>query len=100
MNTMSKFLVIWHLEPSRLGSESVQAILAMPEYAGKLTEQGKLEKRYHIVGSHGGAWIYDVADNDELDRLLAISPVYNFSQYTIYPLAEMTGWRGTSAPQI
>jgi muconolactone delta-isomerase len=97
---MSKFLVIWHLEPSKLGTETVKAILAMPDYAQKLSEQGKLEKRYHIVGSHGGAWIYDVTDNDELDRLLAMSPVYNLSQYTVYPLSEMTGWRGSTSQKI
>lgn len=46
----------------------------------------KLECRYHVVGSHGGAWIYNVASNGELDRLLAMSPV---ATYQVLALAEM-----------
>ena len=42
-----------------------------------------------IVGKHGGAWIYDVDSNEELERLLAMAPVYNFARYAVYPLAEM-----------
>ena len=86
---MSKFLVLWNLEPAHLGS-AAKAILSMPAYAAKLFEQGKLDKRYHIVGRHGGAWIYNVDSNEELDRLLAMAPVYNFSRYEVLALAEMT----------
>jgi len=43
-----------------------------------------------VVGSHGGAWIYKVDSNEELDRLLATSPVYNYATYQVLPLAEMT----------
>ncbi|MFL5732948.1 MAG: muconolactone Delta-isomerase family protein [Chloroflexia bacterium] len=84
-----KFLVMWELELSRLTMDAVHAVMRMPEYAGKLTDQGKLEKRWHIVGKHGGAWVYDVTSNEELERLLAMAPVYNFAHYDIYPLAEM-----------
>lgn len=86
---MSKFLVLWNLEPRLLGPESIKAVLSMPAYAAKLAEEGKLDKRYHIVGKHGGAWIYNVETNEELDRCLALSPVYNFSQYEVLALAEM-----------
>ena len=55
----------------------------------KLEAEGKLECRYHVVGSHGGAWIYKVDSNEELDRLLAMSPVYNYAKYQVLPLAEM-----------
>ena len=84
-----KFLVMWELEIARLSIEVVHAVMRMPEYAKKLTDQGKLEKRYHVVGKHGGAWIYDVASNEELERLLAMAPVYNYAHYDVYPLAEM-----------
>ncbi|MCK6626689.1 MAG: hypothetical protein L6R45_16130 [Anaerolineae bacterium] len=84
-----KFLVMWELDLARLGAAVVHAVLRMPEYAQKLAEQGKLEKRYHVVGKHGGAWIYDVVSNEELERLLAMAPVYNYARYDIYPLAEM-----------
>lgn len=86
---MSKYLVLWSLEPALLGQEAVKAVFSMPGYADKLMSDGKLEKRYHLVGKHGGAWIYDVEDNEELDRCLALAPVYNFARYEVYPLAEM-----------
>lgn len=84
-----KFLVIWHVELSRVSSEMMRAVLTMPDYAGPLEEQGKVVGRYHIVGSHGGAWIYNVESNEELEMLLAKSPVYNFSRFKVYPLADM-----------
>jgi len=82
-----KFLVLWRFELNRLGPEVVGAITRMPEYAKKLGS--KLECRYHVIGSHGGAWIYDVSSNEELDRLLAMSPVYNYATYQVLALAEM-----------
>ena len=62
-------------------------MVQMPDYAEKIGE--KLECRYHVIGSHGGAWIYKVTSNEELDRLLAMSPVYNYATYQVLPLAEM-----------
>ena len=47
--------------------------------------------RYHVVGAHGGAWLYDVASHEEFERLLAMAPVFNFARYTVHPLADMTG---------
>lgn len=86
---MSKFLVLWSLEQAHLGTEMINAVLRMPSYAEKLIAEGKLEKRWHVVGKHGGAWIYSVDSNEELDRLLAMAPVYNFAKYEVLPLAEM-----------
>ena len=60
-----------------------------PSYGKKMEADGKLECRYHVVGKHGGAWIYNVESNEELDRLLAMAPVYNFATYEVLPLAEM-----------
>jgi muconolactone delta-isomerase len=84
-----KFLVLWRFEIAGLRPEVIGAIGRMPDYAGGLVKQNKLVARYHIVGRHGGAWIYDVASNEELERLLAMSPVYNFAHYEVLPLAEM-----------
>lgn len=47
--------------------------------------------RYHVVGSHGGAWIYAADSHQELDRQLALAPAYNFATYQVFPPAEMTG---------
>jgi muconolactone delta-isomerase len=83
-----KFLVLWHFQLARLGPEVIGAVARMPEYAKRLGD--KLECRYHVIGRHGGAWIYKVSSNEELDRLLAMSPVYNYATYRVLPLAEMT----------
>lgn len=85
-----KFLVIWQIEIALLSREILKSVARMPEYATPLEQQGKILARYHIPGSHGGAWIYDVQSNEELDMLLARSPVYNYSRYQVYPLADMT----------
>ncbi len=84
-----KFLVLWRMEISRLTADMMKAVLTMPDYAKPLEEQGKVIGRYHVVGSHGGAWIYNVESNDELEMLLAQSPVYNFAHFQVMPLADM-----------
>lgn len=85
-----KFLVLWKLEIGRLTGDMMKSVLKMPEYAKPLEERGKVIGRYHIVGSHGGAWIYNVDTNDELEMLLAQSPVYNFAHFQVLPLADMS----------
>ena len=82
-----KLLVLWHFELRGLGPEVARAVMQMPDYAKKLGD--KLECHYHVIGSHGGAWIYKVTSNEELDRLLAMSPVYNYATSQVLPLAEM-----------
>ena len=85
-----KFLVLWHLDVRRLTPDVIQAVMEQPNYGKKLEADGKLECRYHIVGRHGGAWIYNVNSNEELDLLLAMAPVYNFATYEVLPLADMS----------
>ena len=86
-----RFLVLWQLEQSLLSEAMVRAIARMPEYGERLEQQGKVLMRQHIVGAHGGAWIYDVESHEEFERLLAMAPVFNFARYTLHPLADMTG---------
>ncbi len=86
-----KFLVLWNLEQTLLSDAMVRSIARMPEYGGRMEEQGKVLMRYHVVGAHGGAWIYDVETHEEFERLLAMAPVFNFARYDIRPLADMTG---------
>ena len=68
-----KFLVLWHLDVARLTPDVIKAIMKQTGYGKKLEQQGKLEWRYHVVGRHGGAWIYKVASNEELDLLPAMA---------------------------
>jgi muconolactone D-isomerase len=87
----SKFLVLWRLELSRVSPQTMQTILRQQDHGARLEAEGKVKARYHLVGSHGGAWIYEVESNDELDMLLAQAPVYNLAHYDVHPLAEMHG---------
>ena len=86
-----KFLVLWKLQAGiRVSLPEVAKMLSdLRDYAKKLREQGKLEHYYHVVGKHGGAWIFDVESNEELEILLARMSIYNFAEYEIYPLSEM-----------
>ena len=86
-----KFLVLWQLEQALLSDAMVRSIARMPEYGAQLEQQGKVLMRYHVVGAHGGAWIYDVDSHEEFERLLAVAPVFNFARYTVHPLADMGG---------
>ncbi|HYK17638.1 MAG TPA: muconolactone Delta-isomerase family protein [Bryobacteraceae bacterium] len=85
-----KFLVLWHLEPGQGSRKLIKAVAETPNYAKKLQADGKLECRHHLTGKHGGAWIYNVKSNEELDLLLAMSPVYNDAHYAVLPLADMS----------
>jgi muconolactone delta-isomerase len=84
-----KFLVLWRMELSLLSREMAQAVSGMAAYGRGLEERGKVLARYHIVGAHGGAWIYQVGSHEEFERLLAQAPVFNFARYEILPLADM-----------
>jgi muconolactone delta-isomerase len=85
-----KFLVLWRMELSLLSREMAQAVTRMADYGAALEQDKKVIARYHVVGAHGGAWIYEVDSHEEFERLLARAPIFNFARYDIYPLAEMT----------
>lgn len=90
-----KFLVLWRMELSLLSREMAQAVARMGAYGTKLEDEGKVLARYHVVGAHGGAWIYQVDSHEEFERVLARAPIFNFARYDIYPLADMS--MGTDA---
>lgn len=85
-----KFLVLWRMELSLLSREMAQAVARMGAYGTKLEAEGKVLARYHVVGAHGGAWIYQVDSHEEFERVLARAPIFNFARYDIYPLADMS----------
>jgi muconolactone D-isomerase len=85
-----KFLVMWRIDIALMSRGVVDAVLKIADYAKPLEEKGKVLSRYHVPGAHGGAWIYDLDSNEELDTLLERAPVFNVSRYEIFPLAEMT----------
>ncbi|MFN2517809.1 MAG: muconolactone Delta-isomerase family protein [Jatrophihabitantaceae bacterium] len=85
-----KFLVLWRMELSLLSREMAHAVARMAGYGARLEAEGKVLVRYHVVGAHGGAWIYLVHSHEEFERLLARAPIFNFARYDIYPLADMS----------
>ncbi|MDQ3113298.1 MAG: hypothetical protein M3Q84_04235 [Actinomycetota bacterium] len=84
-----KFLVLWQLDLALLSREMVRAVGDMPVYGETLEREGKVIARYHVVGAHGGAWIYQVDSHEEFERLLGRAPVFNFARYTVQALADM-----------
>jgi len=86
-----KFLVLWRLELALLSREMAQAVGRMSDYGAAMEAEGRLVARYHLVGAHGGAWIYDVESHEQFEQLLARAPIFNFARYEVHPLAEMTG---------
>jgi muconolactone delta-isomerase len=86
-----KFLVLWRMELSLLSREMAQAVGRMADYGSALERESKVLARYHLVGAHGGAWIYDVDSHEEFERLLARAPVFNFARYEVHALAAMDG---------
>ena len=87
-----KFLVMWKFQENiRTSLSEVAKIISnLQDYAKDLQKQGKLERYYHVVGVHGGAWIFDAESNEELEILVAKMPVYNYASYRVYPLSEMS----------
>jgi muconolactone delta-isomerase len=84
-----KFLVLWRIDLALLSEELARAIGRMPDYGQRLEREGKVLSRYHVVGAHGGAWIYDVDSHEEFEQLLGRAPVFNFAQDTVHALADM-----------
>jgi muconolactone delta-isomerase len=84
-----KFLVLWQIELTMVSADVAKAVGRMPDYGAGLEAEGKVIARYHVVGAHGGAWIYDVDSHEEFERLLARAPVFNFARYDVRPLADM-----------
>ena len=84
-----KFLVLWRIDLALLSEELARASGRMPDYWQRLEREGKVLARYHVVGAHGGAWIYDVDSHEEFEQLLGRAPVFNFAQYTVHALADM-----------
>lgn len=84
-----KFLVLWQIELTTVSADVAKAVGRMPEYGARLEAEGKVICRYHVVGAHGGAWIYDVDSLEEFERLLARAPVFNVARYDVHALADM-----------
>lgn len=84
-----KFLVMWSVSPGVPRTDALmKAVFRQADYVQKLEGKHLIEKHYHIVGRHGGVWIFDVSSNNELERLLAGSPLYNYSEYEVSPLSD------------
>ena len=85
-----KFLVLWKMELTLLSKEMANAVARMADYGAELEQQGTVSARYHVIGAHGGAWIYDVDSGEQFEMPLARAPVFNFARYEVLPLADMS----------
>ena len=61
-------------------------------YRDELSDTGKLIMHAHVAGHRAHVWIFDVADVDELDRVISDDPMSRFFTATpqIYPLTSAT----------
>ena len=82
--------MLWRMDLGLLSPEMARAVGRMPDYGARLERAGKVLLRYHVVGAHGGAWLYDVDSHEEFERLLGSAPVFNFATYDVIALADMT----------
>lgn len=84
-------LVLWRIELALLSSHLLRAVLQMGDYSASAQRSGMISGRYNVVGAHGGAWLCEVASNEELEQLLARAPIYNFARFEVLPLASLCG---------
>ena len=75
----------------------MRAIARMPEYGSRPRAPGQGDVRYHVVGAHGGAWIYEVDSHEEFERLLAMAPVFNFAPLQRAPAGRHVGARAVAS---
>ena len=94
-----KFLVLWRIELSLLSKEMASAVARMSDYGAELERDGTVLQRYHVIGAHGGAWIYDVDSHEQFEFLLARAPVFNFARYEVLALADMSGLAGLAGAE-
>lgn len=67
----------------------VQAVMRMPDYAKKVKDDKSCWHSITLWADKTEPWIYDVTSNEELERLLAMAPFYNYAHAEVLPLAEM-----------
>ena len=73
---MNKFLVLRRLQLGRVPPELMQTVLRHRDSRARLEARGRVLWCYHVVGAHGGAWIYDDDDsNEELDSVAAFEVI-------------------------
>ena len=55
----------------------------------KYTESGNIQESWSFAGVAAGAGLFEVDTHEELDAMLAESPLAPFSEITIYPLVDL-----------
>lgn len=63
--------------------------MRMPDYAKKVKDDKSCWHSITLWADKTEPWIYDVTSNEELERLLAMAPFYNYARAEVLPLAEM-----------
>lgn len=55
-------------------------------YSQELQQQGKWRHLWRVAGSYSNVSIFDVADNDELQKLVSNLPLFPYMEITVAPL--------------
>ena len=58
-------------------------------FLSKYTESGNIQESWSFAGVTSGAGIFEVDSHEELDAMLAESPLAPFSEIAIYPLVDL-----------
>ncbi|OFT81682.1 muconolactone Delta-isomerase [Corynebacterium sp. HMSC29G08] len=75
--------------PESLTPEQVADFQAAEkQYSGDLQRKGTMKGIWRVVGEYANYSIYDVADNDELHRVLSGFPMYPYMKIKVTPLAD------------
>jgi hypothetical protein len=69
----------------------MQTILRQQDYGARLESEGKVVARYHLVGSHGGAWMFRRSSGRELRNYEVLPRRGHFN----VPFAMPTGSQGS-----
>ncbi|WP_137155622.1 muconolactone Delta-isomerase [Rhizobium sp. FKL33] len=73
--------------PRDLSAEETTRILAEEKaYSQDLQSSGKWRHIWRIAGQYANISIFDVADNDELHKLLSGLPLFKFMDIEVMPL--------------
>jgi muconolactone D-isomerase len=76
-----------HLPPDLDRATRDDLIAREKEYSQQLQREGKWPQLWRVAGEYANFSVLDVADNDELHRILSGLPLFPYLDITVTPLA-------------
>lgn len=84
-----KFLVTTKVKFPMPPEAAPGLMAALSAWAGKYTENGKMEAVWANAGSTGGGGILNVASLEELDAIMIEFPIGPFSEVEVVPITDL-----------